>query len=1514
MKNRLTKIMILIPSLLLWQGVSGQYCAGGPSSNLDSNIETVNITGENGSSISYTGCPAIAGIEDQTSLTVDLTAGNTYTLDVQFGTCGGNYGGTGEAWIDFNQNQTFEPSESIGTSSGIPGTAPWDGIVSFTFTAPVVSLAGVTRIRVMQEEGSNPAPLDPCGAYTWGSVVDFTANINGTYCSGGPASTADSNIESVNITGENSSSISYIGCPGLAGVEDQTALTVDLNAGDTYTLDVQFGTCGGNYAGGGEAWIDFNQNQIFEASESIGQSSGTPGTAPWDGVVSFTFNVSVFSTAGTTRIRVMQEEGFNPLPLDPCGAYTWGSAVDFTADIAVPPITCPYPSNLASSSISGTGVTIDWTENGAATQWNVEWGASGFTPGTGTQVGADNGNTTQTSVLTGLTPITTYDVYVQADCGVTDQSLWVGPITITTLCVTYTAPWSEDFSNGGTIPNCWTQGISNGESWLFANTTGNNHIGSDGTLNGTTASGDYFAWVDDSQPASLGTSLLSPMIDVSALTSPMLRFFLISDNEGNTNVDFSVDVWDGAAWNIAMYTSNSNTMNNAWEEIDVDLNTLTITGDVQIRFVVDENNGFDFYDDVAIDDVEIRETPSCLKPVSLVANNITSLGVDLGWTEANGATTWNIEYGTPGFTPGAGAGTAESGVTSNPYAISGLTSFTTYEFYVQTVCGPGDISDWAGPFSFTTLCAPYTAPFYEGFNNGVQPPCWENLSSDAGTNVNAFWEFNGAAAFGASNNGRPGGTYAYSDGSVPSPDSVMLLTPLIDLSPLTSPELSFEWFSNNTNNPGDNTPLILEIFDGTSWNDLDTLIGDNAAWLNVFYDLSPYAGNTIQVRFMTNQTIIANGSFYNDILIDEVRVDEMTTCLPPSNLAVANITSTSADLSWTENNTATNWNIEFGLPGFTIGSGTPAPNVSSNPYTLGGLTPNTTYDFYVQSACGPSDQSAWFGPFEFTTECASVIAPWSEDFTNGGNIPSCWEQGPFNGEDWNFDNNPPFFGHIGNAGTLNGTTASGDYFAWVDDSAPHNIGTSMLSPMIDVSALTIPMLSFYLISDNEGATNVNFYVDIWDGTAWNIGAFTSNSNTVGGWEEIIVPLNILNITGDIQLRFAVDELNGGDINDDVAIDDVSVYDAPICNAPSALTATNITANQADLTWTGNGSATIWNIEYGITGFALGNGQPDNGVTNPYTITGLSLNTTYDFYVQSDCGLNQSTWEGPFTFTTPCITANGTDTQVACNTYTWIDGMTYTADNNTAMYTIVGGAANGCDSIVSLDLTVNSSVTGTDTQLGCDAYTWIDGMTYTADNNTAMFTIVGGAASGCDSTVTLDLTIEPSNNAGIDNLSLVCMNQPVDLDTLLDSGADAGGTWFDPSGSPLSSTLITAPSVVSAYDYTYEVSSPDCPTSVAEITLVVNGGCDYLSITGEVMTDISVYPNPTTSVLTILNPSNTSSLKVEMLDMNGRIVLVENKALNNATEATLAIDYLERGIYTLRVYNSEGQKTFKIVKQ
>ena len=65
-------------------------------------------------------------------------------------------------------------------------------------------------------------------------------------------------------------------------------------------------------------------------------------------------------------------------------------------------------------------------------------------------------------------------------------------------------------------------------------------------------------------------------------------------------------------------------------------------------------------------------------------------------------------------------------------------------------------------------------------------------------------------------------------------------------------------------------------------------------------------------------------------------------------------------------------------------------------------------------------------------------------------------------------------------------------------------------------------------------------------------------------------------------------------------------------------------------------------------------------------------------------------------------------------------------------------ASGCDSIVTLDLSFNASSSGTDVVESCNTYVWIDGVEYTESNNTATFVLPN--AVGCDSTVTLDLTI------------------------------------------------------------------------------------------------------------------------------------------------------------------------------
>jgi len=55
---------------------------------------------------------------------------------------------------------------------------------------------------------------------------------------------------------------------------------------------------------------------------------------------------------------------------------------------------------------------------------------------------------------------------------------------------------------------------------------------------------------------------------------------------------------------------------------------------------------------------------------------------------------------------------------------------------------------------------------------------------------------------------------------------------------------------------------------------------------------------------------------------------------------------------------------------------------------------------------------------------------------------------------------------------------------------------------------------------------------------------------------------------------------------------------------------------------------------------------------------------------------------------PCSSSTGVDVQSACDSYTWINGQTYTSDNNTDTDTLI--SVDGCDSIVTLDLTIHSS--------------------------------------------------------------------------------------------------------------------------------------------------------------------------------------------------------------------------------
>ena len=103
--------------------------------------------------------------------------------------------------------------------------------------------------------------------------------------------------------------------------------------------------------------------------------------------------------------------------------------------------------------------------------------------------------------------------------------------------------------------------------------------------------------------------------------------------------------------------------------------------------------------------------------------------------------------------------------------------------------------------------------------------------------------------------------------------------------------------------------------------------------------------------------------------------------------------------------------------------------------------------------------------------------------------------------------------------------------------------------------------------------------------------------------------------------------------------------------------------------------------------------------------------------------------------------SGTDVQTACDSLTWIDGITYYSSTNIPIFTLQNAA--GCDSVVTLNLTITHSTTGTDILSNCDSLTWIDGITYYSSTNTPTFTLQN--AIGCDSTLTLHLTITNSTS-------------------------------------------------------------------------------------------------------------------------------------------------------------------------
>lgn len=303
---------------------------------------------------------------------------------------------------------------------------------------------------------------------------------------------------------------------------------------------------------------------------------------------------------------------------------------------------------------------------------------------------------------------------------------------------------------------------------------------------------------------------------------------------------------------------------------------------------------------------------------------------------------------------------------------------------------------------------------------------------------------------------------------------------------------------------------------------------------------------------------------------------------------------------------------------------------------------------------------------------------------------------------------------------------------------------------------------------------------------------------------------------------------------------------------------------------------LWAKSMGGAGNDRGNAITVDSIGNVYT-TGRFERVVTDF--DPGAGVfNLTSVGGTDIFVhkmRPCIIAYGVDVvNGVCNSYTWIDGNTYTSDNNTATHLLT--SSTGCDSIVTLNLTLGYSNTGVDTIKSCNSYTWIDGNTYTSNNNTATHTLTN--ASGCDSVVTLYLTI---------NNSVVTI-----IDTTIQQGdsINVGGNIYTQPGN-YNDTLQT-------------VNNCD---SIVKINIT-----DVTGIEEILPENFKVYPNPTSGNFSILFNDMQEQVEVKLMSVTGQ--LVSQKKYESINEIKMEIHSFS-GVYILYIYDSKGlTHSMKIIKQ
>jgi hypothetical protein len=275
--------------------------------------------------------------------------------------------------------------------------------------------------------------------------------------------------------------------------------------------------------------------------------------------------------------------------------------------------------------------------------------------------------------------------------------------------------------------------------------------------------------------------------------------------------------------------------------------------------------------------------------------------------------------------------------------------------------------------------------------------------------------------------------------------------------------------------------------------------------------------------------------------VDYIVFPIQAACPAPRNLSATSVTAHTAMINWDAGGDEAEWHIVWGTSGFDPQTeGTLIEGITLSPYELTDLEPVTEYQVYVRSICTEEFISAWNGPIDLTTLCATFELPYFEPF--GTVAVSCWSF-PEGQGNWGFGTSytPP----SSTSGSPNA------YFSWSPTITNYN--HSLTSPLLDAIYMSEVKMDFILFVNNySGSTVENMAVEFkaLDETEWTLlELFTTAGLGSGNAEHVRTDQVLEGMAGNLfQVRFRAHGPNSWNINgwglDDIHLHGEAMPDLP----------------------------------------------------------------------------------------------------------------------------------------------------------------------------------------------------------------------------------------------------------------------------------------------------------------------------------------------------------------------------------